>query len=219
MVLPDPAKYVMTSTCQTIINRALSKLGIREAGSNPDAADSALGLQGLKSVYRGLITSGALGEMYSVIPVDPTYTAGENERIFRNSEDIETIELPETIAMPVLVSDYGMLSYTTDESSVRPPRDGAVITITDASTDVTVDYIYDGQTFKWRDVEGLSLNDIAPLSRRDENGLASMVAIEIADEFGQQVSDRTQKAAMLYVNGLTVNRSQAGTLINPVNYY
>ena len=213
----------MTSTCQNVINRALGKIGIVAAGENPATADNALALRQLRALYRKLRTSGAFGVVYEVIPTEATYRAQENEHIMRRDASVVTITLPETIDNLEAVNDYGNLTYMADENAIRPPRDCSIIIITDLlSTDQTVatdEFIYDGQTKRWRSVNLLNFNEIAPLSHRDENGLASLLAMQLAPEFGQTVPDLVVRDAYHFEEGITHNWSQAGELIIRQDYF
>jgi hypothetical protein len=205
------------STCQQIITRALGKLGIVGAGQVPTTDDNALGLQALVALYRHLITAGAFGELYDVIPTGTTYTAAENERVMHDST--LTVVLPTTISNIEAISDYDGTSFVSDENTIRPPRDGSIIVDINTTTGVTTDWLYDGQTKTWRKIQGLATTDTAPHSFRDENGLAALLATHLADEFGQQISQTIAKHAFDYQLGLTQNWSQAGSLIPRIDYW
>jgi hypothetical protein len=205
------------STCQQIIARALGKLGIVGAGQTPTTDDNTLGLQALVALYRHLITAGAFGELYDVIPTGTAYTASENERVMHDST--LTVTLPATITNVEAISDYDRVAYIDDEALVRPPRDGSVVVDINTTTAITNDWLYDGQNKVWRKIQGLVLSDVAPHSHRDENGLAALLATHLADEFGQQITQTIAKHATDYQLGLTQNWSQAGSLLPRIDYW
>lgn len=207
------------ATVQTIINRALAKLGVIGAGEDPEDNDNALCFQALKGVYRHLRTAGAFGTIYEVFPNTESYFANENEHIIRNADVTKVVILPESVANIEGQGDYGVPTFTVDENYVRAPRDMAYIAITDQATSTTLDYLYDGQNALWRCIETMTLNDVAPLSFRDENGLAACLAMHVADEFGQQVTQLISRSANRFEEGVTQNWSESGQLIQRNDYF
>lgn len=206
-------------TAQQTINRALGKLGILGAGQTPSDDDNELCLRALKGTYRRLRTSGAFGKIYDTIPSADRYEPAENEHVARFNSNVEIIDLPETIANFDETTDYGATTYYEDFTTVRPPRDCSYIAISDPASDITEDWIYDGQNKVWRSVERMSFNDPAPLGFRDENGLACLLALAVADDFGVQPSDRIALAARQFEEGITHNWSQAGELTHKRDYF
>ncbi|MFC0304396.1 hypothetical protein [Rhizorhabdus histidinilytica] len=89
------------ASCRDIVNGALRKLGKLGAGREPRLADSQDALEALRGLYRSLITSGAFGRLADIIPTGETYTAGENQRIFRNSDATLQIDLGRTQLLPL----------------------------------------------------------------------------------------------------------------------
>src|SRR5215218_6257975 len=129
------------SSCQTVCNLALGKLGIVGAGDSPEAPDSALALQTLVSYYQKLINSGAFGAMVDVIPSVTNYLAGENERIVHDGT--VTVTKPDELPDYFLTTDYGREVYGTAPGFVRPPRDLSVISIVNKATSSIQDWLYD----------------------------------------------------------------------------
>lgn len=205
------------STCQQVINIAYEKIGVIGAGASPEAGDSARALQSLKSYYQKLINSGAFGSLYDVIPSDTAYEAGENERIVHDGT--VTVTLPEVLPAYYEHSSYGMISLGTDIGQIRPPRDLSVISEVRTDTGAIKDYLYDNRVREWIDVNALVAGDYAPLSHRDEDGLASALAVRVAPHFGQQPSQDVQLAAIRFEEALTHNWSQAGEIIEPRDYF
>ena len=204
---------------QTIIIRSLRRIGVLGAGQTPRAIENADALEGLKNLYQRWINEGAFGPLGDVTPTGD-YVARENERIFRNSETVTSISLPEMVSNNwSRVSDYGQLGYqSVPSTNMRLPRDGAVVVIIDGFTGQTETFIYDGTVKSWCNVTELSLNNNAPLSDRDTSGLASTLAIELADEYGQPVPEITMFKAAVFQMGLTHNYSQAGEVCAPTSY-
>lgn len=202
----------MTS-CRDIVNGALRKLGKLGAGREPRLADSTDALEALRGLYRQLITSGAFGRLQDVIPTGAEYTAGENQRIFRNSDVTLEINLPETVPnwYPCGPRPYDeeCATYVANptDRNVRPPRDCSIVSVVDAFTAQTVTYLYDGQQKLWIGLDDLALTDEAPLGYRDPEGLKAALAMSIVDEFGGQIGQATARLAGMFLTGLVTRSS------------
>lgn len=205
------------STCQTVCNLALSKLGIIGAGETPEAADSALALQSLVSYYQKLINAGAFGALVDVIPSTTDYDAGENERIVHDGT--VTVNLPVELPGSYITTDYGRVTYGGDIGSVRPPRDLSVISIVDTDSGVIEDHLYDNRLRSWVDVNSLVAGDTAPLSHRDENGLACALALRIADSFNQQPTEAMGRAAVRFEEAICNNWSVSAELVQNPDFF
>jgi hypothetical protein len=210
---------------QSIINRALRRLGTLGAGATPRDVENQDALDTLRSLYQRWITEGAFGALRDVTPIGD-YVAHENERIFRNSASTANITLPESVAnypSQAMVGDYGAGWYSGPiiagiNTPTRLPRDGSVVVIIDAFTAPTETWIYDGHLKRWCDVTNLDFGAIAPLSERDSSGLAACLAVELADEFGQSVPPLTVNSAQRFQMGLTHNYSVAGDVVTPTSF-
>jgi hypothetical protein len=194
------------ATCREIVNGALRKLGKLGAGREARTADATDALESLRGLYSQLINSGAFGRLNDVTPT-ANYTARENDRIFRNSEDVTQIDLPELVddVLPSgWVPQYGTrwIPPSQSVSAQRPPRDCAVVVISDAISGETQEYLYDGTQRKWVGLFDLDLDDLAPLSHRDQDGLKSLLASRFSDEFGGEVSPSTSLAARQFRSDL-----------------
>jgi hypothetical protein len=177
-----------------IICRAMRRLGVLAGGSLPRDTEQTDTLETLRAIYRRLINEGVSGPLRDVAPTTTSYTARENERIFRNSLTTTSIEFPESI-------DDGC-------GGSRLPRDASVIVVSDEFTGQTVDWVYEAATRTWVPVDGLTLTSPALFARRDPNGLACMLAVELADEFGQQPSEIVIRNAVRWQMSITHNWSQ-----------
>jgi len=193
------------ATCRAIRNLALRKLGVLGAGREPRAADGQDAFDALKALYRSMINAGAFGRLRDVVPL-ANYTARENERIFRQNDAALEITLPELVANtscnPRPYDQECACNDTLTDRNSRPPLDCSVVVIVDAFTGITTEFIYDGQVKQWQSIYDLEIDDPAPLSRRDEMGLASLLALSIADQFSSQVSEPTVSAARIFQSGL-----------------
>lgn len=207
----------MGITVQTVINRALSKLGILGAGLTVSTNDNALCLEALIAILNKQITSGTFGDLVDITPTASPYSAGENQRVINNGTI--TLTLPTSLPVQYCYNDYGIEAYGTDSSTTRPPRDLAVIEECRTDTHVTNTYIYDARLRQWVEINSLTYTSICPLALRDENGLACLLATNVADEFSQQPSEGIVKAAYDYQQGLADNWSQANDVRVARKYY
>ncbi len=198
--------------CRLVCNGALRKLGILAAGREARPVDLNDTFDALKGLYKQLITNGAFGRLVDVIPTED-YTAFENERIFRNTEDVVSITLPETLLNWEYWGGwwiYGRYPYepvppatNATNLDVRTPRDCAVVSIIDKFSELDADFIYDGQRKQWTGISSLTLDADAPLSNRDPQGLQSLLALQIADEYGREIGPTTSRLAGNFQTALT----------------
>ena len=212
------------ATARDITNGALRKIGKLAGGREPRAQDASDALEALRGLYRQLITFGAFGRLRDVVPTGAAYTAGENERVFRNSDVTMTIDLPELVMRDL---PCGPLPYDEEEAyypngvidnAMRPPRDCSVVVISDAFTAQTVHYIYDGQQRLWTPIDGLELGGVAPLSFRDPEGLKCLLATQINDEFGGQLGEMTMRMAANFQSSL-ISRYSSPAQIGRTEYF
>jgi len=195
------------ANCSSIINRALRKIGRLGAGRDARPADAQDALDVLRGMYLSWISSGAFGRLSDVI-VSSDFTAGENMRVVRPYGVTATITLPETVPMYADPLPYNReREYYTNYESVdgnnRPPRDGAVVVIADQATGTTLTWIYDGSVKVWREIDTMTLTDLAPMSAGDPDGLAACLAVECADQFAGEPSQLTVRAAVRFTTELT----------------
>jgi len=93
-----------------------------------------------------------------------------------------------------------------------PPRDLSPVVIIDAFTAQTSSWIYDGSVKQWQSIDGLGLDDPAPLSFRDSQGLQALLAVRIADQFGGDVPAATVAMAGQFLQSLTARFSSPATV-------
>lgn len=212
----------MTAVRQ-IINSALRKLGRLGSGRDARQQDAKDALDALQSLYTGWVASGTFGRLYDVVPGGSSFTASGNQRIVRTaSADFEVI-LPELVSRE-RVRDYGhermcyatvvlmrqdgqTVSITTTPAQpigwVETPSDGSPVVITDQSTGITASWLYDGTAKKWQRIDDLQLDDEAPRSEADRDGLAACLALQIADQYGVELQPSTIRAAQRYTMQMT----------------
>jgi hypothetical protein len=113
--------------------------------------------------------------------------------------------------------DYG--SRWTPPGSLagqRPPRDCSIVVVSDAFTGTTEEFIYDAQDRTWQDLSALMLDSEAPLSRRDRDGLSAALAMQIADEYGGDISPLTVRLAQGFRSALCSRYSTPSRLLQGV---
>lgn len=198
--------------CRETCNGALRKIGVLAAGREARAADLNDTFDALKGLYRQLITNGAFGRLRDVIPIE-NYIAFENERIFRNTEDVVSVTLPQTLRNWQFWGAYWIYGIYPVEPvppatnainiDVRTPRDCAVVSVINSLDGLVMDFIYDGHTKNWQGIYDLTLDTEAPLSFRDPQGLQALLAAQVSDEYGREIGGATQRLAGNFQSGLT----------------
>lgn len=144
--------------CSAIISRALRLSRIVAVGEEPTASELDEGMTVLRSIYQRIADT-ALAPTDEIY-VDDDYTAGENERVYSTG----TVTLPDLI----------------DDGQERRVKDLAAVQYNEGAGWQT--WISDRGD--WVRVDDLDEADEAPFSNRNEDGLASLVAVELAPTFG-----------------------------------
>ncbi|UZK70759.1 hypothetical protein OKW76_06985 [Sphingomonas sp. S1-29] len=187
--------------CSQIITTALRRLGILAAGQQPDESQIEDHLETLKALYLRWVNDGTFGRLCDIIPLaDTEHLASPMTRIA--ALDPTTVILPETIRC-------GGREATA--------VDGSVIVVVHRTTRQTATYIYDSASHDWRQIDHLQPTDFAPLAYRDPIGLACYLAIELSEEYGQEISELTVRNAMAFRTSLTHDYSRGDN--SPVPYY
>lgn len=216
------------TTARAIVTLALKKLGRVGSGREPRPVDATDGFEALQSLYRGWINSGAFGRLHDIMPTG-NYVAHGGERILRAQGQAFEVMLPELVAGDSALGQryFGTVITVTEDAKgeievdvrpsqpmrqyARPPRDLSVVVISDTVTGNTIDYIYDGAQKKWAALWNLVPDDEAPLSFRDPQGLASCLAINLADQFGVDVPAVTGMQAAHFRSALVTRFSTPST--------
>lgn len=213
------------ATARTTINTALRKLGVVGAGRDARTSDMADCLVALQGMYTSWIAAGTFGRLRDVIPAGDTYAAYGNERILRENQNTLNVTLPELVS-DAWVPDYGrerrggyygttitietvgndtVVTVTPSQpiGYATTPRDGSAVVITDTVGGQTNSWLYDGTIKRWQGIELLQLDDEAPRSTADPLGLASCLAMEVADQYNGDITQATALAAARYKTALT----------------
>lgn len=209
----------MAVTCRTTVTRALRKLGVLRSSGEPTAADAASGLASLQSFYMECISGGAFGRVFNVpISAAGTVTAGGNQHINILTADEVDVDLPATVPMyhwdtwrPCRDYGWGLNVPLGNDTGENVPRDKSVVSVTTQYGETRATYVYDSPIQRWLRIDSLDLNDEAPLSARSPDGLAALLAVRMADEFGDStLSPLTLQAANKYKRDLVTNFGVGG---------
>jgi hypothetical protein len=218
-------------TVRDVVNKAFRKLGVTRSGGVASGNDAADGLASLVALYNGWVTQGAFGRVRNVpITTEASVVAGPNQHINVLTEDAVTVELPSTMQyIPRWdydpLGDYGFgapFGYPWTESAfVNVPPDKTVVRITDQFGPSRAVYIYDGYVQLWMRIDELALGDEAPLSQRDADGLAAILAVRLSDEFGAELlTPGTVRAANRYQLALVTGHGNEDVrLVRYGDYY
>jgi hypothetical protein len=217
------------ATVRFIVNSALRKLGRLGAGREPRVADQTDTLAALQGLYGAWIAAGSFGRLNAAVILDD-YCARPNEHILRHSEAAQRVILPgfewchdfsRNEVDPILDGNGGAILDSNGQSILadpiveratyehrHPPRDGAVVMISDEITGNTQAYLYEGATKRWQSVNMLQLDQQAPRSSADPGGLAASLALEVADTFGAEVGQATIRQANRFIAAMVQRFSE-----------
>ena len=197
----------MASTVREVGNLALRKLGIVRSGGTASASEMQDCLEALSSLYQSWIDGGAFGRVRNV-PVSRggSLTTGVNQHLNVLTEDELDLSLPSIVPydywdtyMPSRDYGWGLnVPFGGDDGQNVTP-DKSVILITDQFGSGRATYVYDGTVQRWMNVSDLTLDNEAPLSARNLDGLASVLAVRVVDQFGDtNLSQLTMRSANKY---------------------
>lgn len=171
----------MTETVRQICTRAARKVAAAEEGRPaPEAYDMAVLKDILTAWYVSAVDAGTFGALTDIAKA-VNYTAKENERIRKDAA--VTITLPTTITGPC-------------EPEPRTPHDLSQVVVTYPGQTGYPQYnLYDASLGAWVRLDSLTLESPAPLSGRSPDGLASVVAVLVAEERGLEPGPLTTSRA------------------------
>lgn len=205
----------MPITIRDVGTRAFRKLGVLRAGGTMQSEDAAEALASLISLYGEWITAGTFGRVANIpLSKTGTFTAGTNMHLNVTTDEPVTIDLPKTVEACFWDNwrperDYGWgLNIPYDPAGNAMPRDKSVVMITrQAPNDERATYVYDATIQRWMRVdESLGLEDEAPLSARNSDGLAAVLAVKMSDQYGAELlSPGTVQTANKYRTALSTN--------------
>lgn len=188
------------ATVRQLITRTLRMLGVvGEGNPAPSAYDAQRALETLRHLYTQLIANGAFYPLTDVV-TDEAYEAGENERVINAAGVAIDITLPLTIE-----TTDPLTGATTD----RAPYDRSAVLVTGV---VAATYLYDADVADWLSIEDLTLESAAPLSVRYGTGLAALLAMELAPEFGVEPGGALVSMANDGSRALYIKRPMTATL-------
>jgi len=204
----------MATTARDTITSALKKLGVLRAGGSAKGGDAGDALASLSSWYQELITNGTCGVVRNV-PISSSLdaTTGFNQHINVLTDDEVDLKLPSTVQYeywdtyePCRDYGWGLNVPLGGTSGMNVPPDKSVVRITDQFGPGRATYIYDGTVQRWMRIDALTLDDEAPLSARGPDGLASVLAVRLVDEYGDALlSPATIQSANKYRLALVQN--------------
>jgi hypothetical protein len=192
------------ATCQDLAAKAMQRLRLLSGGESPTGQEAEDILLTIQSMYDQWISDGLFGRMNDTV-ISSNYTANEQDRVINDGG--YTVTLPTVITPIVPMGSYYPLYpdeqiYTALQTTVqRPPRDLAIIAV--VTSGATSHKIYDARLRAWVGLDNLALTDTAPLANRGLNGLASVLAEKIADDFGATVTPGIQQEATAFRWGLS----------------
>jgi hypothetical protein len=202
------------ATTRDIITSALKKLGVLRAGGTASDGAATDALSSLSSYYQELITNGTCGRVWD-IPLSRSFdgNAGVNQHINILTEDPVTIDLPSIVPYtywntwrPYRDYGWGLNVPIGGDNGDNVPPDKAVVRITSEFDENRATYIYDGTIQRWMRIDNLTLDSEAPLSARNSDGLAAVMAIRLADQYGDTlISQATPMAANRYRLAMVTN--------------
>lgn len=187
------------ATCRDIATRALRKLGVVAAGRDPRQVDLDSALAALDGLYRMLISAGTFGRLRDVTPLTDYHAQGM-ERVNRRHMECQRVYLPAMVADDPVWCDpcvYGARWVPPAAVAVgaEPPRDCAIVVINDVFSGTETTWIFDGQGHQWQRIGAFDLDGNAPVSWRDPEGLACLLARELSDEYGAGIGPQTERRA------------------------
>lgn len=156
------------STALDIVRRGLRAIGVVAAGKEPSGVDQSDGLEHLQGVILslpGLLHNGRFRE----VAVSTAYTAHEGDRC--------TVTTPGVVTLPTVITHHGCS---------RPPRDLARVQILGADAENAGLWIYSATKGSWGQADGLEISDELPFGAEDDAGLAALLAVDMASEYGDE---------------------------------
>jgi hypothetical protein len=186
------------ATCRAIIKRALQKLAIIAPGNDPEASEADTGLAVVQGLFDGWGSGGMFGRVINGLAgIDP--------------DTIVSTALPEPgapVELPILVRD--------SDGEEVPPPDLAYAEHVDETTSDRRAYLYDGRMAKWVRVDALTLDSDCPLARRNSEGMAAVVAVAMAEDFGVTPGPRLTVQAGQFLFGMSARygeKRRVGTAV------
>lgn len=173
------------TTNRDIVNRAHRKLGAGgKPGSTLPASRAEAGMELLSGMYLEWVQAGVFGRLNNHTAT-ADLTALPGQRIYAQTG--VTISLPSPFnppynTVPDFIWDYGHPRWNGDP----PLVDKALIAVVQDGVERM--YVYKAATGAWVNIADQNLDADFPLDAGLENGTASMLALRLAPEYGQEPS-------------------------------
>lgn len=153
------------ATVRDIVTLAARRGKIIGAGAQLKSKEADDGLTTIQGLYEHLFTSGTFGKLTDVLATE-AIEAEPWQRI--------RIDTGGSVVIPDVIDGF-------------PPYDLAPIEVIDttASPVTRAMYVYEAGIGDWSRLDGLTLNDTAPLSSRSQFGLADLLAVFWNESFGE----------------------------------
>lgn len=169
-----------STTCQDIIDRAMRAMGAIAAGKVASGNDAADGLRSLQDTINDLplLMDGQWVDVF--LTSADAYSAADGERIFTGGY-AAVITLPTT--------------YTDEHSRTLATLDCARVQIIGAGHAQEGVWAYTASKGSWARVDDLAIEDDSPFGKEDDAGLAALIAVSLAGEYGAEVPEITVNRA------------------------
>ena len=204
----------MPHSVRDVCTLALRKLGVLRAGGVPTSADAETARLSLESWYAEAINQGTFGRVYNVaITKSGSVTPGQSMHVNVTTDEEVSIDLPATMQRdfwstwrPCRDYGWGLHVPVGGDPGLNVPRDKSVVIVTDQFGAGRATYVYDGTVQRWMRTDTITLQDEAALSARGMDGLASILAIRLTDQFGSELAGpQTLRSANSYKTALVCN--------------
>lgn len=204
----------MPYSVRDVCTLALRKLGVLRAGGVPTSADAETARLSLESWYAEAITQGTFGRVYNVAIIKAgAVTPGHSMHVNVTTDEEVSIDLPATVQRdfwstwrPCRDYGWGLHVPVGGDPGLNVPRDKSVVIVTDQFGAGRATYVYDGTVQRWMRTDTITLNDEAALSARGMDGLASVLAIRLTEQFGSELAGpQTLRSANSYKTALVCN--------------
>lgn len=177
----------MSYSVAEVVNTALKMVGVISPGESPTSDEMEDGRRALVGLYDLWASSGMFGRLDGVLSGGTIY-----------SDDVLEWAAPEVdapVELPVRVKG--------DDGEPAPPRDLSYIEVVTEATGERRAYVWDARQGKWARFDALASDDEAPLARRGVRGLAAVLAVDIAGDYGKAAPGPVVRTAAAYRMGLS----------------
>ncbi len=183
------------ATVRATITRALRKLRILPAGGQPKASELADGVTVVQGLFDGWGSGGMFGRLSTIIGDDGDTVS------FGTDEYLEVILWEATVDDPAVELPVRVRDIFTDET--RTPPDLSYSEVVDEETGTRKAFLWDARQARWVRVDNLTADSVMPLSGRGSEGLAAVLAMRMAEEYGAQVGPLVVREAGAFLQAMS----------------